>query len=1193
MSTNTLRLFRGEPGLHGPTGPASVSVGDPGPTGPIGPTGAGYQLESGFETYENLNGTVTRTVTFDTPFSSVPTVLTSIQGNINNSNNIRTTVSDVTTTNFNLNVGNNLAQIPATYTLPDDTDSIIHSKQGIINETPAVIHTINPTDRTAAPVLDYVRFNDTEPDILSSSNTPVNIFTDTDKQTTVEIVFTQADPSNNEGTDPQIALIDGKPAILFKDLDNSLVLYSINTSSDGSGEWITVSTGASSGFNLSNLTILDNGNPAFAVIGAGPVIFYYNTQPDGLGVWVDTDLYSIPTTAAFSISISIVDGNPAIAFVDGSFTGFDSVLKYVRASNSTGTIWPSSGSIIELVNQAAPIRFVNLSIVDSNPTLIYADNGNIRYRRSSTINGETLSDWATVISITGPNLSAPSITILGSGHPILSYVNRNNGIVFAATGNGINPTVFSPVVVKPTTAAITNPRTSISLIYGNPCIVSTSISSGFEIIEFFYSLNSNGTSWAGGSRVDPENDTITADLLILNGFPATIYRSTVNTSAKFAVNTIPDGSGTWNIQTIERADVPAESGLYTSVSSINGKPAITSYDDSNNLNYFTSDDIHQFSNSTKVTVTTVGTPRITSLNDVQGNPGIIYYDDASPPALKYAINLDNINDPWTINTIDSTVGIVTYISFSIINEFPAVAYYDSNNTELLFAINDQFDGLGSWTSYTIPQAQIGEFLSLAEVDGRPAISCYDNPGNEVLFIINDQSDGSGTWSIITVDSGLVGVGISLNIINGFPAISYSSIFSTTNKFAINDQIDGTGVWTIYDVLNPSGTEHTILQSVNGKPAIAYYDLNTDIFTYTVNSNSDGSGTWSFFTLDTSSENIDFVGTGVDNQISFEILDENPIIAYKNNNSLNYYGVINVTASDILFLDSSPPAPVVFYSSGSRFEVKIGDDVDGTSFGSAITIDNVSVGNMSALMVDGNPAVSYYSAGKLRYIRSDDTEGTIWSASPVIEPIDGTNGSQSPLEQSQNVGDFNSLAIINNNPAISYYDQTNRQLKYVRSTDTLGDSWDTPEIVDNIGNVGQYTSLAEVNGQSAISYYDVDNQSLKYARFNGATWDIQTIADNVSSPSNNVGKFTSLIISDNVPIVTYYDETNDHLMYTSSSDSNGDVWGEPFILDQNGGQFADLGFTTNSFGISYVNNETNQIKYLSFKLDTFSVNWLAK
>lgn len=77
----------------------------------------------------------------------------------------------------------------------------------------------------------------------------------------------------------------------------------------------------------------------------------------------------------------------------------------------------------------------------------------------------------------------------------------------------------------------------------------------------------------------------------------------------------------------------------------------------------------------------------------------------------------------------------------------------------------------------------------------------------------------------------------------------------------------------------------------------------------------------------------------------------------------------------------------------------------------------------------------------------------------------------------------SLAVVDGNPAISYFDNSNFDLKYVRATNADGSIWETPRILDAAGIVGQYTSLFIVDGQPAISYYDQTNGDLKFVMIN--------------------------------------------------------------------------------------------------------------
>ncbi len=91
-----------------------------------------------------------------------------------------------------------------------------------------------------------------------------------------------------------------------------------------------------------------------------------------------------------------------------------------------------------------------------------------------------------------------------------------------------------------------------------------------------------------------------------------------------------------------------------------------------------------------------------------------------------------------------------------------------------------------------------------------------------------------------------------------------------------------------------------------------------------------------------------------------------------------------------------------------------------------------------------------------------------------------NGTPITVDSAGVVGLYTSQAIVNGNPAISYYDQTNGDLKFVRSSNN-GQTFSAPIILDSIGDVGQYTSLAAVNGIFGLSYYDVTNGNLKFTR----------------------------------------------------------------------------------------------------------------
>ena len=102
-----------------------------------------------------------------------------------------------------------------------------------------------------------------------------------------------------------------------------------------------------------------------------------------------------------------------------------------------------------------------------------------------------------------------------------------------------------------------------------------------------------------------------------------------------------------------------------------------------------------------------------------------------------------------------------------------------------------------------------------------------------------------------------------------------------------------------------------------------------------------------------------------------------------------------------------------------------------------------------------------------------------------------------VDSTDSTGQYTSLAVVNGKPAISYYDATNDDLRYVQANNADGTAWNTPVTVDATGLTGLHTSLTVVNGKPAISYNDFTNGDLKYVQANNADgdfWDVRISFD---------------------------------------------------------------------------------------------------
>lgn len=128
-------------------------------------------------------------------------------------------------------------------------------------------------------------------------------------------------------------------------------------------------------------------------------------------------------------------------------------------------------------------------------------------------------------------------------------------------------------------------------------------------------------------------------------------------------------------------------------------------------------------------------------------------------------------------------------------------------------------------------------------------------------------------------------------------------------------------------------------------------------------------------------------------------------------------------------------------------------VHAQTWGTPIRLENPngiggSVGQTSSMaIVNGNPAIAYFDDlhGDLMYRRALDVSGTTWGSAITLDSV-GTQGK------------FPSLKVVNGNPAVSYFDGTNDDLKFIRATDANGTTWSAPLTLDATNSVGQYTSM---------------------------------------------------------------------------------------------------------------------------------------
>lgn len=179
---------------------------------------------------------------------------------------------------------------------------------------------------------------------------------------------------------------------------------------------------------------------------------------------------------------------------------------------------------------------------------------------------------------------------------------------------------------------------------------------------------------------------------------------------------------------------------------------------------------------------------------------------------------------------------------------------------------------------------------------------------------------------------------------------------------------------------------------------------------------------------------------------------------------------------------------------------------------------VSFESCSLAFVDGEPAIAYndadpYGYGGLKYAYMDDG---YW----YYEIVDQSNSG---------VGIYCSLAFDWILAGISYHDPGSGSLKFARRTGA--DSWQITTVHPGDDSVeGLYTQLAFHESTAHISYYESCAGDLKYARRDGDGWHLRVLA-----VDGDLGKYSSLALSDGLPMIAFYNGDSKDLMFAEATE----------------------------------------------------------
>jgi hypothetical protein len=172
--------------------------------------------------------------------------------------------------------------------------------------------------------------------------------------------------------------------------------------------------------------------------------------------------------------------------------------------------------------------------------------------------------------------------------------------------------------------------------------------------------------------------------------------------------------------------------------------------------------------------------------------------------------------------------------------------------------------------------------------------------------------------------------------------------------------------------------------------------------------------------------------------------------------------------------------------GDYFDVTITTSTDGAEI--RYTTDGSTPTSSSGVIYSG--VIPVYKTMTINAIAykdsmsdSDVTESNIFQLRQITIAIDSAG----------DVGSHTSISVDGCNVYISYFDNTNHYLKFAKSENS-GESWlgspDIESTIDTTGDVGELSSIAVDGSNVYISYYDETNGDLKFAKSidGGVSWE---------------------------------------------------------------------------------------------------------
>jgi Secretion system C-terminal sorting domain len=296
------------------------------------------------------------------------------------------------------------------------------------------------------------------------------------------------------GTKPSGSIIGGTPMYVtrFGSYSNSKLKFTYANNAAGTNwQAIPIEVSANCDNNSFPKLMVANTHPAVIWGGFVPLRFKRAQNASGTG-WASTEINLTTSGNVFDFAGITTAGNPSVAFIQSG-------VRFIRANDASGNTWPSPQLVDNTSNHA-----IDLSIVNGNPAIAFGayQSGvfNLKFVRATDASG---SNWATPVNITSENPEKLILRIVNGNPAVIYQISSGNGVKYIRA-NDANGTSWPASAQTLVSTSVSTSDLSFEIISGKPAVTYTN-NSNYNLSALFAN-DINGTSWgASGTIYDAVN----------------------------------------------------------------------------------------------------------------------------------------------------------------------------------------------------------------------------------------------------------------------------------------------------------------------------------------------------------------------------------------------------------------------------------------------------------------------------------------------------------------------------------------------------------------------------------------------------------------------------------------------------------------------------------------------------------------